>query len=357
MKQMIKIAFLPLCAVLLLAACDRNRHTPDPDTQKVPLSFSASSHNIPVKAEEPAVVPLEHNSFGVWGIARKTGNTQPYILWETAAMSPVNKSSSGSGYYPRGEAYWISGYKYKFIAIAPWEEWQGVESSISVTSTSDSEKVQFDYDMAAKYGDNDQRDLDFDLMATVGHNEVVGPAASHRSVQDLNFHHLLTRICITVNFEGTTGTVNEMRLLNVDTKARFDISFNASNAINIGYTPVSNTSPALTADKINLVIKPGDQEEDSKWPVHILPQKITDFELYLDFTIGGVKTENFKINLEAAKYDKEGKAVEYLRNQWYNWNITINPRGISFDVSVEPWAEVVPDNADDFEFDFEDEQE
>lgn len=353
MKHTTPIAILALSAALTLASCDVNRHTPEPEDQKVPLSFSALSQTTPTKAD--GTTPFNHSDFGVWGIARKTGNTQPYILWEAAVMSPVIKS--GSGYYPQDAAYWISGYKYKFIAIAPWEDWQGVESSISVTSTSGSEKVQFDYDMAAKYGNDDtQRDLDFDLMAAVGHNEVVGPAASHSSVQDLNFHHLLARVCIAVNFEGTTGTVDEMRLLNVDTKAIFDISFNASNAINIGYTPVSNILPALTADEMNLVIKPGDQDEDSKWPVHILPQKITDFELYLDFSIGGVKTENFKINLEAAKYDKEGNAVEYLRNKWYNWNITINPRGISFDVSVEPWADVVPDNADDFVFDFEDEQ-
>ena len=84
MKHMTHIATLALSVLLALTACERNRHTPEED--KVPLSFSALSQNTPTKADgdEPK---FPHSDFGVWGIARKTGNAQPYILWETAAVS------------------------------------------------------------------------------------------------------------------------------------------------------------------------------------------------------------------------------------------------------------------------------
>ena len=353
MKHLHKIAFLPLFAALLLAACDRNRHTPDPDTQKAPISFAALSQNIPVKAGETTeLVPLEHGTFGVWGIGWKEGTTQPYILWGEDYMIPAFKN--GTGYYPQGEAFWIRDYKYRFIAIAPWEEdWQGVAKTGFVTHTKGNEQVKFTYDMAAKYENGTGRDLDFDLMAAVGNNEVTGPAGAHPSVQEMNFHHLFTKICINVNFEGTTGIVNEMRLLNVDTKAEYTISFSANNSIGIGYVPVSDTAPALTSNEKELVITRADldQNQQSQWTLHILPQDISDFELYMDFEIDGVETNNFKINLSGAK------AVEYERNQWYNWNIKINPKGITFDVNVAPWSDVIPENDDDFVFDFEEEQE
>jgi hypothetical protein len=40
--------------------------------------------------------------------------------------------------------------------------------------------------------------------------------------------------------------------------------------------------------------------------------------------------------------------VVYLHNQWYNWNITITPKGIAFDVTVALWEDAEGD-----EFDFE----
>ncbi len=338
MKHTTHIATLALCTLLALTACEQDRHTPEED--KAPLSFSALSQTTPTKDgnDEPT---FPHANFGVWGIARKTGNAQPYILWETAAMSPVNKV--GSEYHPQNGAYWIRDYKYSFIAIAPWEAWQA--STVSVNSTSGSENVQFTYDMYAKYG-TEGRDLDIDLMAAVGKNEVTGPVAEHDSQQGLSFHHLLTKICIAVEFIDASGVVTEMRLLNVNTMATYTIGFTTptSDAISIGYAPAN---PVVQHD-VAITRADLDQNQQSQWTLHILPQDISDFELYLDFDImDGNKvvssTKNVRIPLTNAKSDPD-----YGRNERYNWTIKISTRAISFDVSVADW-----DPEDDLPFDLE----
>ena len=338
MKHMTHIAILSLVAALTLTACDRNRHTPE--EEKVPLSFSPLSQNTPVKAEnEPE---FSHEDFGVWGIARKTGNPQPYILWETAAMSPVIKN--GTEYHPQSDAYWMRDYKYSFIAIAPWEEWQADSRSVTVTSTSVSEKVQFTYDMASKYGDGEDRKLDYDLMAAVGNNEVTGPVAEHDSQQNLTFHHLLTKIGIAVEFIDASGVVTEMRLLNVNTKATYTIGFKEANTIDIGYVPASPAvEQAIAITRADL-----DKDKQSQWTLHILPQDISDFELYLDFDIMDdnnivSSTKNVRVPLTNAQKDPD-----YNRNEWYTWTLKISTRAISFDVSVVEW-----DDEGDFPFEFE----
>ena len=79
MKHIVKIAFLMLGAVMILTSCDRNRHTPDPGAQGVPISFSALSQEAPVKADD---LSDYHEDFGVWGIARYKDETKPdYIPW------------------------------------------------------------------------------------------------------------------------------------------------------------------------------------------------------------------------------------------------------------------------------------
>ena len=113
MKHIVKIAFLMLGAVMILTSCDRNRHTPDPGAQGVPISFSALSQEALVKAGESTL----NVDFGVWGIARYKDNTKPdYIPWlvdEDGLMAQVSKEG-----VPVTGGYWFSGYTYNFIAIS-----------------------------------------------------------------------------------------------------------------------------------------------------------------------------------------------------------------------------------------------
>lgn len=330
MKHTIKIVILSLCAALALSACNKRHHTPDTSDQKIPLSFTAESHDAVVKSATKADFP-ENTDFGVWGVARHNTLAQPYVLWLNG-MEQVTKNTDGS-YVPATEAYWLKDYTYNFLAVAPFTGGPAVTTPAQPTSTS-TDELGFTFDMGAKYT---QKDYDFDLMAAAATSTV---DASHgKGSQSLIFWHLLSKINVNVSFVDTEGTVDEIRLSNILTQTQYTLGLdqepaNASDRdsdypLNVSYVTnqtEKNTSPiVLNADN-----KAGDSWT---WIMHVVPQVTKDFDLYLDFTVGGVSTTNFKVNLSAA-----GNTV-YQPNSQYNWNITINPKTITFDVEVNPWVD------------------
>lgn len=285
--------------------------------------------------------------FGVWGIARYKDNTKPdYIPWLVNNEGKMAKVSSQG--VPETGGYWFSGYTYNFIALAPYD--LGTHSLSFTPETPETpasnDALSLAFSMADKY---DASDFDFDLMGAVGEQTVAD--AKNAVPQELIFSHLLAKICINVTFaglpQGTTGSVTELRLDKVVTKCEYSITDNDKGDLIVTYEASTDNLD------IKCITLTGNDMLTGNNVVHIIPQSIGDFELELDFRIGEVQTNNYKLNLKAAKYDKDGNAVEYGHNQWYNWNITITPKGIAFDVSVKSWKDVVPDNANDFEFDFE----
>lgn len=336
MKHTIKIVILSLCAALALSSCNKNRITPDPQDQKTPLSFTAESQNAAVKAATKAPFP-DGVDFGVWGIARHNTIAEPYVLWLNG-MEQVTKDAAGS-YVPATEAYWLKDYTYHFLAVAPYISGPTVTTPAQPSSTS-TDQLTFTFDMGSKYG---QSDYDFDLMGAAATSTV---DANHgKGSQNLTFWHLLSRIVINVSFVDASnnaiadGTVSEMRLSNILTKAGYTIGLDQEPAdasdrdadypLNVQYT---TDQTAKVADP--LVFDEDNNEGDKwTWTMHVVPQATKDFDLYLDFTVGGISTTNFKVNLSAA-----GDTV-YQPNSQYNWNITINPKTITFDVSVTPWGE------------------
>ena len=283
-----------------------------------------------------------HEDFGVWGIARYKDDTQPdYTPWLVNKQNQMCKVSSQG--VPETGGYWFSGYTYNFIALAPYATGA---TDLAFTKESANDAMSFTFSMADKYTASQ---FDYDLMGAVGEQTVAD--AKNAVPQELIFWHLLAKICINVTFaglpQGTTGSVTELRLDKVVTKCEYSITDNANGDFIVTYEASTDNLD------IKCITLTGNDMLTGNNVVHIIPQSIGDFELELDFRIGEVQTNNYKLNLKAAKYDKDGNAVEYGHNQWYNWNITITPKGIAFDVSVKSWKDVVPDNANDFEFDFE----
>ncbi len=357
MKHIVKIAFLSLIAGLTLTSCDRNRHTPDPGTEGVPISFSTLSQDAPVKADDAKLTV----DFGVWGIARYKDDTKPdYIPWLVNKENKMAKVSSQG--VPETGAYWFSGYKYNFIALAPYD--LGTSTlSFTPEPPASNDALSLAFSMADKYAASD---FDFDLMGAVGEKTV--EEAKNAGSQKLRFWHLLAKLRINVTFaglpSGTTGTVTGLRLYNVATERTYTIT-DVNEVFNVNYvtstdgqTPMtiilSHTDDIETNDML-----PGKDSKDRDCQykeLHIIPQSIEDFEMDLDFKIGNaetgyVQTNGYKLNLESAKYTTSGGVktpVVYRHNQWSNWNITITPKGIAFDVSVTPWTDATGD-----EFDFE----
>ena len=356
MKHIVKIAFLMLGAVMILTSCDRNRHTPDPGAQGVPISFSALSHEAPVKA---SAFP-ENSDFGVWGIARYKDDTKPdYIPWLINKENKMAKVSSQG--VPETGGYWFSGYTYNFIALAPYD--LGISTTLTFTeeTATSNDALTLAFSMADKYAASD---FAYDLMGAVGEKTVA--EAKKAGSQPLVFWHLLAKIRIKVSFAnlptGSTGSVTGLRLHKVATERTYSITDVISevntapeNAFKVTYdTTTDGQQPmTITLDSNDMLTVNDSEEGNYQYKiVHIIPQSIGDFELDLDFKIGDVQTNGYKLNLDAAKYDKDGNAVKYFHNQWYNWNITITPKGIGFDVTVTPWDDATGNNSD-FEFDFE----
>lgn len=354
MKHIVKIAFLMLGAVMILTSCDRNRHTPDPGAQGVPISFSALSQEAPVKAGESTL----NVDFGVWGIARYKDNTKPdYIPWLVNNEGKMAKVSSQG--VPETGGYWFSGYTYNFIALAPYD--LGTHSLSFTPETPETpasnDALSLAFSMADKY---DASDFDFDLMGAVGEKTVA--EAKNAGSQSLVFWHLLAKLRINVIFSGVTNaSVTGLRLHNVATERSYSITdVNGVFDVNYVTTTDGQTPPPVTLTLDNtdestendMIVGKDKQNRDCQYKeLHIIPQSISDFELDLDFTIDRVQTNGYKLNLDAAKYtttDGVKTPVVYLHNQWYNWNITITPKGIGFDVTVTPW-----EDATDDEFDFE----
>ena len=79
--------------------------------------------------------------------------------------------------------------------------------------------------------------------------------------------------------------------------------------------------------------------------LYLIPQNISDFEMYLDFTVTvkpdedseTVKTvtaTNYMVNLQS------NKDMEYGYNEWYNWKLTISPKSVKFaEPTVQPWVD------------------
>lgn len=352
MKHIVKIAFLMLGAVMILTSCDRNRHTPDLGAQGVPISFSALSQEAPVKADD---LSDYHEDFGVWGIARYKDDTQPdYTPWLVNKQNQMCKVSSQG--VPETGAFWFSGYKYNFIALAPYDLGTSATLTFTEETANSNDALTLAFSMADKYAASD---FDFDLMGAVG--EKIVAEAKNAGNQDLIFWHLLAKLRINVIFSGVTNaSVTGLRLHNVATERSYSITdVNGVFDVNYVTTTDGQTPVTITLDNTDestendMLVGKDKQNRDCLYKeLHIIPQSIGDFELDLDFKIGDdVQTNGYKLNLDAAKYtttDGVKTPVVYLHNQWYNWNITITPKGIGFNVTVTPWVDATDD-----EFDFE----
>ena len=330
MSGMLKRIGIPILigfVALVSQSCDKSNGAASTVEQKTLIDFAASSHEVATKGTS---LSKHHPDFGVWGIARKSGQMD-YVLWENSAMTKAVQKGTSNVYTPIEDAFWLSGYTYNFLAVAPWESAAGI-TAITSGTTNGAESLSFSYSLADKYGAATP-DYDFDLMAAVAQTTT---GVNHTAAQPLTFWHLFAQICINVEFVGATGTVDRMRLYNVDSKADYTIAFDSNKALSVS----SQVSIDASQEKITF-----SGLDDGGNILHIVPQDISDITLFLDFTIGQTQTSNFEINLSNAH-----NAPNYGYNQKYNWNIKISPKEISFDVTLSPWVSGGAD--DEFELEY-----
>lgn len=320
MKKVTKIVMMALCAALALSSCKKNRYTPEEEDKFVPLGFTAVSQAM-VKA---VTDEFPYDDFGVWGIARTPNVTQPYVLWNSDSMVSVAKGQDDQ-YIPSSAAYWAVGYTYDFIAVAPWAKAQST-TDVSTGNAPGTDNLTFALDLADQI---DAGNYQFDLLGAAVEREVT---SRPNAPQELTFWHLFTKVCISANFvdcEG--GELTKIVLKNVDSKASYTLSV-VDGDINV--VCASNGTEGQKTLTVN----------GSTAEVYLIPQNITDLEMYLDFTVSvkpdietdpvDVTATNFMVNLQSNK-DKV-----YGYNEWYNWKLTISPKFVKFaEPTVQPWVD------------------
>ena len=337
MKFEIKTVTILMYAALAFAlgSCTKKTITPAEDPQPAEVGFTASSQAVWVKGGETPTTSFPYDNFGVWGIARQEVDGFIYNLWGNNALAEVSKNDDTKLYEPTIAAYWVSGYAYNFLAVAPYDD-EGF-SSFDVTTKEEqtgvnnaSDYMSFTYDISDKYNDDEYT---FNLLGAAAETSVA--TGGYSDSQKLMFWHLFAQINIKVTLKDAngqvTGVVSKISLRNVDSMASYAIGGNEDELV-VSVSPIVNNAQKeiLFSGNLNEVTK----------TLHILPQNISDFKLYIDYTIGegnaAVSFQDYEVNLNV-----DGNPSQYNFNGKYNWNITIGPKNaISFQVEVAPWGEV-----------------
>lgn len=332
MSNLNKIMTVSICALFALVAGCNKVHIDNNGNDRKLLLFSAESEeNLTQNSTKATSYALPHNDFGVWGIARRNDGIEqdPYILWRENSLIQVNKNSSGI-YEPSSAAYWFSNHTYHFIAVAPFDIDATDVNVITKeeNSSSGADALEFKYSIAGKYT---AKVYNFDLMGAVAMSKV--DVATHRSSQEIVFKHLFSQINIKVSFKDgdrtIDGSVQKIRIRNVSTQGEYDITFDNDNSLKVTCAGQAVNQEIVFASETALTFPQ---------TLHILPQDVSKYELYLDFKIGSgaeaLTMNDFKVNLSTAN----NTPSFYDYNQSRNWNITISPKAsISFTIDVTPW--------------------
>lgn len=326
-----------ICALFALAAGCNKVHIDNNGNDRKLLLFSAESEENLTQNSTKATSSAFPDAFGVWGIARRDDGIEqdPYILWRENSLIQVNKKVNNNSsviYEPSSAAYWFSNHTYHFIAVAPFDIDATDVNVITKeeNSSSGADALKFEYSIAGKYTAND---YDFDLMGAVAMSKV-NVAATHPSSQDIVFKHLFSQINMNVYFKDGNktidGSVQKIRIRNVSTQGEYNITFDNDNSLKVTCTDQAVKQEIVFASETALTFPQ---------TLHILPQDVSEFELYLDFKIGSgaeaLTMNDFKVNLSTAN----NTPSFYDYNQSRNWNITISPKAsISFTIDVAPWV-------------------
>lgn len=231
MKLEIRTLILLLCAALALTtACKKTPIPTEEDPQPSVVDFRASSQAVWVKSETPTFL---YDMFGVWGIARQ--RSYVYNLWGDTSLIEVNKNEQTGYYEPESDAFWLGGYTYNFLAVAPIDD-EGF-NFISATTKEDQlnanpavanpvDIVTFAYDISSKYSASNYT---FDLIGSAMENPSV--AGGRTAPQDLTFWRLLCRVNIGVSFttglngEQIEGKLTKIKLADICTEATSNIYY------------------------------------------------------------------------------------------------------------------------------------
>ena len=304
------------------------------------MEFRAQSQATWVKSRTSSKM-FPYDDFGVWGMARQ-GEDVIYNLWGNQSLTEVNKNTATGLFEPTVDAYWLKGYAYNFIAVAPYNDSGYSFISASPAATANPwDHVSFRYDISGKYAR--PTDYTFDLLGAAADSD--GPVSGGRTAsQHLSFWHLLSKIIITIQFgkdtEGNSinAVVNTVRISPIPSCV-YTLSYDDESD---AYTAplVVQCSPNISASKPTVTFNPN-AAKATVGPLNVIPQDVSTIGLEIDFTINEgtaqspiyVPYTGFIVDLNVP-----GKVATLEPNGQYNYTITIGAKaGITFEVDVQEW--------------------
>lgn len=263
MKLEIRTLTLILCAALTLVTACQQTLSPSEDPQPSVVDFRASSQATWVKGSTEEN-DFPYSSFGVWGIARQDNLT--YNLWGNTALMNVNENTEGS-YVPEEVAYWLGGYSYNFIALAPHNgyglSFSDEEDIISLRDSENPDRLSFAYNMSTQYGQETPK-YDFDLLGASANTGTI--AGGRTASQTLTFYHLFSQVNIGVSFttglngEAIDGRLKRIRLDDICTYATCSMYHHEStNMVHADWTCAYDNATMdceyIVSEKVTFAVK------------------------------------------------------------------------------------------------------
>ena len=323
MKLEIRPLILMLCAALTLTTACQQTLPPTEDPEPSVVEFRASSQATWVKSgETKSASDFPHSSFGVWGIARQ--GSLVYNLWSNDALMDVNKNTDKGCYEPEEVAYWLGGYTYNFLALAP-HKGNGVtfsedEDIITLKDSQNPDKLMFAYDMSTQYNQTPPK-YDFDLLGASANTGSI--AGGRTDSQTLTFYHLFSQVNIGVSFttglsgEAIDGRLKRIKLKNICTKGVCEVFHKeTTNKVHADWVCADNAETMnreyAVSEKVTFTVKT--DQENAKVTLQAGDQTVTEEDgeasivvsrgTYVEYTVEGTiadDNEGKKAKTESGK--------------------------------------------------------
>lgn len=246
------------------------------------------------------------DAFSVWGWYADDAGTNSRQVFNA---EEVTNGGNNSWSYD-GTQYWIAGKTYDFYAVYPTD----VNAQVSQDGTITID----DFDASQTGADA------VDLM-TASDTDVDG--SNPPSAVGLRFGHLLSRVNIMVQAEGSDAQISQARLSGIKTKGDYD-SGQQSAPWTLDGTTSSFDLPSGGNHTATSV--PSDLLGDLLLP----PQPVSGFTLSVTYSFAGTPVATKEITLPA------DVVPQWVAGQRYTYTLTLSSNYISFGIPVvNEWGE------------------
>lgn len=332
-----KLSFLMGAAALMMTACSSDEVVDVAQTKGIGFSSFVNKSTRATADTDLSEKNLE--KFGVWGITYNP-NAENVATAHVSSIffgQEVKKNGTAWEYSPL--RYWVAGNNYRFSAIAPYIETEGVLAvEQSIDAITDFSSVQGGLKITF---DNEKANAATDLCYAF--NKVPNAAANQDPVQ-LDFSHMLSRVMFTFKngfaSENSVIEVKDIKITNATSKATIDktqgqnlwaAEGTGTFVISFPKVPMQGTSP-------NYILGGSQQQTQHQYLIPLTGESTYQLSFtvrLLNFDQSDGENGSFD---EVASYAHRVNlpATAFENNKSYNFVAEITPK------SIDPENELYP---------------